>query len=295
MLQLLGCRVAQYQLFADDSGNREYDNDQDYVKSGKSRYFVYGSLLIGERDAGLLVARLRELKEVVFSTPNVEVKSNWLRMPGERQERYLDRYGISDATLTSFVDDYYRLIVQAPLTAFGAIVDKLHMQERYGSPWYAPTVAYEVLMQRVVLSVPRDSTVSVTMDDISGKTPRANEYGTLLAVHHDQLRRSGSKLQPRISFAPLAGPIRFTNSERSDLVQVADVIAYNLHRQFRDHGEAWERPPSGAGTLPLYPHFKKICGKFCQDKGGRIQGFGIVKFPLKNQIRWRVTKDAEEE
>lgn len=263
-----------------------------YEKAGgKSRYFVYGAVLIEQRQASLLIARLRELKTLVFKTADVEVKCNWLRLPGERTRRYLDRFGISEVRLTQFTDDYYRLIDQAPLDLIASVVDKLHMQESYGvSAWYAPTVAYDALMQRAVQAVPADSSLSVTVDDISGKTPKHHEYKELLSKHHQRLLKSGSSLQPSISFKCLSGPVRFMNSSHSDLIQAADLAAYNVHRQFRDYGTEWETSSGPGAILPMYAYFERISGKFRKDANGRVQGFGIVKFPLRKRVIWTVKK-----
>ena len=37
--------MAEYLLFVDDSGNREYDEARNYTTSGRTRYFVYGAFL----------------------------------------------------------------------------------------------------------------------------------------------------------------------------------------------------------------------------------------------------------
>jgi hypothetical protein len=281
--------VARYQLFVDDSGTREYDDNRVYGLAGKSLHFVYGAILIEQNLGAQLVPRLRELKRLTFGTPDVEVKSNWLRMPEERRTHYLDPFNVTDDQVTRFTDDYYRLLIQAPLELIGAVVNKLHMQERYVQPWYAPTAAYDVLLQRGALAVPHGSTLAVTVDDISGKTPKRNTYKSLLADHHAGLRARGSRLQPKISFACLDSPVRFVLSQDSDMIQAADLVSYCVHRQFRDHGEDWERRPvSPATTLPMYPHFERIAGKFRRSNTGRVQGFGIVKFPLLNQVQWRI-------
>jgi uncharacterized protein DUF3800 len=280
--------VARYQLFVDDSGNREYDDNRNYT-SGNSLYFVYGAILIEQNAGAQLVPRLRELKRLTFGTADIEVKSNWLRIPKERRARYLTPHRLTDEQLTAFTDDYYRLLVQAPVELIGAVVNKLHMQEDYAPPrrpWYAPTVAYEFLLQRAVQAVPKGSTLAVTIDDISGKTPgRKSEYKKLLAEHHASLRAHGSRLQPAISFACLDSPVRFVLSQHSEMIQAADLVSYCVHRQFRDHGEDWER---AANPLPLYPYFSRIAGKFRTDGAGRIQGFGIVKCPLRRRIPWRI-------
>lgn len=282
------------QLFVDDSGNREYDDDKQYGPDGKSRHFVYGGILLQEREAQLFTTRLRELKKVYFGTAAVEVKSNWLRIPKEQQKYYLQPYNLTPEKLKQFTDDYYALINQATVELIGAIVDKLHMQETYGgNAWYAPTVAYDVLLQRAVQAVTAGDTLSVIVDDISGKTPRKNDYKELLADHHDTLIARGSKLQPTISFKCLKGAVRFVNSARSDLLQAADLISYNVHRQFRDYGEEWENIGAGPRDLPMYPHFERISRKFRCDANRRVQGYGIVKFPLRQRVYWRVTDERE--
>lgn len=134
----------------DDSGQREYDTDRNYTVSGKSLHFVYGAILIEQDAHAQLVPRLHELKMLSFGTVRVEVRSNWLRIPKERKKHYLDPFSITDQQLTTFTDNYYQLLKQAKLQLIGAVVNKQHMQEDYPDPWYAPTVAYEVLMQRAV-------------------------------------------------------------------------------------------------------------------------------------------------
>ena len=233
--------MASYRLFVDDSGTREYDDSRNYDTSGKSLYFVYGAILIDQdSSASSLIPSLRELKRLTFGTADVEVKSNWLRMPHERKAPYLEPYSLTLEKLAAFVDSYYRLLNQAHLELLGSVANKLHAQEKYVQPWYAPTLAYEFLMQRAVQAVPTGSSLAVTIDDISGKTPKHTEYKRLLRAHHATLMKGGSRLQPSISFACMDSPVRFMLSQQSDLVQAADLISYNVHRQFRDHGEDWE-------------------------------------------------------
>jgi hypothetical protein len=287
--------VPRYQLFVDDSGTREYDDSRNYTTSGKSLYFVYGAIFIEQNAGAQLVPRLRELKKLTFGTADVEIKSNWLRMPQERERHYLKPFRVAEKELAKFSEQYYQLLVSAPLVLIGSVVNKLHMQEDYGpprSPWYAPTVAYEFLLQRAVQEVPSGSTMGVTIDDISGATPKRNKYKNLLAEHHARLRARGSQLQPRISFSCLDSPARFVLSQHSDMIQAADLVSYCVHRQFRDHGEDWETPTPG--QLPMYRYFEKLAGKFRTDPDGRLQGFGIVKAPRRHSVLWRVVKGRNE-
>ena len=73
-----------------------------------------------------------------------------------------------------------------------------------------------------------------------------------------------------------------------ELVQAADLVWSNIHRQFRDYGEDWEGEKN---MLPLYEYFERICRKFRTDGRGRIQGYGIAKFPMLRRKRWRLQED----
>ncbi len=284
-----------FHLYVDDSGTREYAEDGQYSKTGgKSRYFVYGGVLIREQSLSTFISRLRELKRATFGTADVEIKCNWLRIADERRERYLEPYGISDVQLTQMTDAYYSLIGQAPVVLIAAVVDKLHMREKYGlSAWHPQTAAYDVLLQRAVQEV-GTTDLQVTVDQIGGATAKKNEYKDLLLRHHDALASRGSSLLRSLSFKCLKCPAKFADSKHSDLVQVADLAAYNVHRQFRDFGDEWEKG-GGPRQLPTYPYFQRIIGKFRTDANGRVQGYGIAKFPLLNRVPWRLTDDERKE
>src|SRR5262245_232421 len=138
-------------IYIDDSGTKEYaDDPNEYEKSrrGRSRHFLFCGVLTTTAHAGVFRDRIIALKQKCFRASDVEVKSNWLRIPDERQKRYLDKYGITEDQLTDFVDAYYDLINDSDISLIAAVVDKRHMQEKYPKPWYTPAIAYELLLQR---------------------------------------------------------------------------------------------------------------------------------------------------
>ncbi len=153
---------------------------------------------------------------------------------------------------------------------------------------YAPAVAYELVMQRVQNELTAGQSVSVIIDDMSGATPKGNQYKDNLKAQHLILKKYGSRLRKGFDF-PCLSSQRFVNSASSQIIQVADVAAYNVHRQFLQYGEQWEQ--AGLGTLSMYDHFEKISGKFRRDEHGRVQGYGIVKFPLRRRIYWTLTDE----
>jgi hypothetical protein len=277
--------MTDYRLYVDDSGTKEYAVlGEEYRRNGgKSRYFVFGGLVMEESKAGAFADAIAVAKRQTFGTADVEIKSNWLRIPQERERRYLTPFGVDERALRRFVDGYYDLIAGADLVLIAAVVDKLHMQETYSNPWYAPTAAYEALLQRAVQEVRVPDTVAVTVDDMTGATPAGNQYKANLKTHHASLARHGSTLLRNLDFRSL-GALKFANSAHNHLLQVADVAAYNVYRQFLDHGEAWEEV--AAAQLATYDWFLKLGGKFRQGPNGRIQGFGVVKFPLRRRVPW---------
>lgn len=276
-------------LYIDDSGTKEYaekSTDYNLSRRGKTRYFVFCGVLLTTAEAGRLSNTLIQLKLDCFGEEAVEIKSNWLRIPYERRGHYLDPYGISEARLTEFMDKYYDAINASEAVLIAAVINKQHMQETYPKPHYAPAVAYELVMQRVQNELPTQS-VAVIIDDMSGATPKGNQYKDNLKAQHRRLIKYGSSLRKGVNF-PCLSSQKFVNSASSQIIQVADVAAYNVYRQFIDHGEEWEQ--SGLGTLSMYEHFERMSGKFRRDANGRVQGYGIVKFPLRNRVYWGIIK-----
>lgn len=283
--------MSSHHLFIDDSGTKEYGAA---YSASNTRHFVFGGVLLTNAEAGLLSEAIKLLKGRFFGRPDVEIKSNWLRMPKECEQHYLKPYRITEESLREFVEGFYGLVNEANLVLLASVVDKVHMQEDYPkNPWYPPALAYELLLQRAQSELGgTESQFTVTMDDMSGKTPKGTKYQKNLLRQHEALRRTGSRLKPGFPFPNLEGGAHFKASDQSDILQVADLAAYNVFRQFKEHGEEWET--AGITELPTYPYFTRIVGKFRKGFDGRIQGYGVVKMPLRKRVRWSVRdkKDA---
>jgi hypothetical protein len=275
-------------LYLDDSGQKEYPAEGTPFDHGVSRYFVFGGYYTTTREAGRLVEGLKAAKFKAFGTTAVEVKSNWLRLPLERERHYLKPFNIDDAQLNEFVHDFYSHALAADIALVACVVDKQHMVEDYQkTKWYTPAVAYEAIVQRLQNELgPRRQTFGVVIDDMTGKTPNHSEYRENLKRHHRQLQRTGGNFVS-MPMDALTGDLRFVNSRDSNLVQVSDLIAYNVFRQFRDFGEEWE--DLGLTQLPSYDWFRRIAPKFRCGPDGRIQGFGVIKFPLRVRVPWAGT------
>lgn len=57
---------------------------------------------------------------------------------------------------------------------------------------------------------------------------------------------------------------------------MSDIVAYNVLRQVRSHGNAWELTVADS---EMYPWLKRILGKFRRSAQGKIQGYGVIPFP----------------
>lgn len=280
-------RRSTHRLYIDDSGTKEYSPDGRY-DAGNTRYFVLGGVLTAIDTAREMVTVLRSVKERHFGVPDVEVKSNWLRIPKERKKHYLDRYGMSEENLRAFVEDYYSSLLLLDFNLIACVVDKVHMAEDYSDPWYAPAVAYELMIQRAQREMEGKGFFSVEIDNMTGATPKHHKYSDNLVRQHAHMRKHGSVLRRGMSFDRLIGNLRFVDSAHSELVQVADIAAYNVFRQFTEYGEEWEN--NGLNRLPTYDYFRRIGRKFRRGPNNRIQGYGVVKMPLRQQVRWHLTE-----
>lgn len=272
-------------IYIDDSGTKDY-SDTGYA-TGPTRYFVFAGILTTLDVASQMAQRLKAGKMRLAGSPTIELKSNWLRMPHERARRYLTPFGMSDHDLDQLVDLAYDIILESDIKLIAAVVDKEHMQDSYGeNAYYPPAVSYEGLAQRLQKELEGKGRCQVIIDDMTGKNPKGNEHKRNLQRHHATLRKNGSRLRGTTMSMDVLADLKFFSSANTELLQLADLVAYNVYRQFFDHGEDWE---SGSGTLPMYSQFNRIVGKFRSSESGRVQGYGIVKFPMLKRVLWTKT------
>lgn len=276
-------------VFLDDSGTKGYREDAVYnTDGGESAYFTYAGPFGARAGIQALASRIAQIKQECFGTTQVELKSSWLRRPEHRRKRYEDKFDVTEDDLTECVDAVYDALQESPVKLVACVVNKAEMQKLYGDgAWYPATISYEFLMQRVMMHVSRvlNAGVRVVVDDMDGATPAGNQYKANLRKHHATLARSGSRLQKSISFRALKD-LRFKDSAKNHLLQLADLVAYNTMRQFRDHGDDWF---SGGESIQTYRHFGRIAGSFLKKPGtNRVAGYGCVVAPKTGPATWGV-------
>lgn len=276
--------MSDLRVYLDDSGNKEYGQ-------ATSRYFVYAGPVVSLEDERPIAGAFAAAKESAFGTAEVEIKSNWMRLPKERRRRYLEPYGLSEERFARFVDEWYELMAQPSITYIASVIDKPQMLERYGArAWHPSAAAYQFLLQRYELHLRRlGASGRVTIDDMSGSSAADNQWRDLLRTQHKRLKRDGCRLT-KLAFDHVADSFLFGDSARFHLLQVADVAAYNVFRQFRSYGDEWDRLDGHHVTL--YPWLSKILPRFARSSAGVLEGWGIVKWPSERTSRWRVDFDT---
>ena len=100
--------------YVDDSGEKEYGPQT-------SRYFVYAAVIVALEDEAALNAQLADIKQRCFGTPDDELKSNWLRIPRERQRRYIDRFGTTSERLDMCVEELYEWFEKSSVSLAAAV------------------------------------------------------------------------------------------------------------------------------------------------------------------------------
>jgi len=270
--------MASFVAYCDESGQRAYGPRTD-------RYFVVASVVVDATEAPHLEDELRGLKRAVWRDPTIELKSNWIRIPSERRKHYTEPHGIGGKEIERFMEAMYPWLESAPVRFLAGVVDKKKMEQRYKHPHYAGAVAYTVLLQRLQKYVAkRGGTGNLVFDDPAGKSPGGFEWRELLMRQHSMLLKNGCPYTKK-AFDDI-GTLTFTDSAASPFVQVADQVAYNVFRQFRDHGDAWEDAPHD--SLPLYDYFQKMIGMFDLGPSRQLAGFGVTKWPIDTKVEWCV-------
>lgn len=275
-----------HKVYLDESGNRDYSPDGRYSSNGgRTPYFVFGGLIVRPAVAGKIEKGLRWLKTEAFGSPNVEIKAHWLRRNDKRQEKYIQKFRIGEERLAQFCDEVYNLIVSSACELVACAVNKAEVQKEYSPPWYPPAIAYECLIQRVQLAMQEyGGAAHITIDDHSGKSPKGRDWKLNLMRQHHKLLTYGGQLRRNMSFDRIKGSRpKFRDSAHDERLQLADLVAYAVYRQFVDHGPDWEDPSK---PLRVYEYLNRLAPRF-RNRNGIVQGYGIVKFPIKTRVPWK--------
>lgn len=98
-------------------------------------------------------------------------------------------------------------------------------------------------------------------------------YENLLSRQHQRYLEKGTEF---VQISQIVEGLLFIPSHENNLLQLADLCAYNTYRQFVDHGDEWRRHGKFSEH---YAYFTRIETKFDRSTSGNIYGYGLKLFP----------------
>ena len=177
-----------------------------------------------------------------FELSDCEVKSTWIRNPRgrARDSPFLD--ALESADRQRLVDTYFRQLAERNVVLIAAVVDKRYLHDH---------MTHE---QHYMREYHRKHRAVMVMDDTSKQLNQA------VAMQHARFQRVGNQ---NMMFPAVVEYPFFTRSELSNGVQLADLLAYNVYRAFRDEDLGY------SFFRELLPHFYR------RPVGGALAGLKV--------------------
>lgn len=226
-----------YIFYIDETGNLDTGGmypGMDYSASAKDWLYVLTGLGIFEHKwrkfYNPIVAKKQELikrhRAFHVSLDQCEIKSNWLRIPKEKQQHPLLSILAQDE-IDDLVQTYYDQLLSIPAVLVSVVMDKRYLQDYMDSP-KLHRKAWELLCERIENFLrekhPKHKAILVT-DDVS------KQANLSLARKHAYFLESGTSAD--CWFKHIMEMPFFVRSELSEGIQVADLCSYNIYHVMR--------------------------------------------------------------
>ena len=254
-----------YFFYFDESGSR----DPSVGTETRPKDHIYVLLAMGmyegrwkafERDVSFLKLQLADelykRGKGRFALSDCEVKSTWIRNPRgrARESPFLDSLEKEDRQ--RLVDTYFRQVGERNVVLMAVVVDKRYLHD-YVTHELLHKKAYELVLERIqhyMREYHRKHRAVMVMDDTSKQLNQA------VAMQHARFQRVGNQ---NMMFPAVVEYPFFTRSELSNGVQLADLLAYNVYRAFRDEDLGYSY------FQELLPHFYR------RPVGGALAGLKV--------------------
>lgn len=265
-----------YLFYLDESGQRE---------GPEEGYFVLASVGVPIDEWQSLNRQITDLKWTYFSDPDVELKSTWLRNPRERPKRYLEKYGVADGDLVECVDSVYDALTGHNVIIIAAVIDKARFGRREREGDTPLSLAYKILFERIERCLQKiDAHGILIFDKIEDAEMKRAGYEKLLTEQHRKHREEGTEF---VRVDRIIEGLLFIRSSDNNGIQLADLCAYNVMRQFRDFGHLYH-DRKGFLTEDRYELFARIeCRLLRMTDEGRYTGHALRRFPTVNSGEWK--------
>lgn len=236
-----------YFFYIDESGNR--DPLPGTANQPKDHIYVLLAVGLYERQwrpFELEISRLKlELAHFLdregqgrFGLADCEIKSSWLRHAPSRHRHSPFLAALHPDDMSRLVDAYYHQLDARNAVVLASVIDKREL--RAGTThevmhrW-----AYELLLEQIEHFMRQYHHKHLALIVVDDTNIQLNRF---LAMEHAALLRRGN---PNMFFPHIVEYPFFSRSELSNGVQLADLLAYNVYRVFRDED-------------PQYPYFQSI-------------------------------------
>lgn len=202
-----------------------------------------------------------------------EIKSNWLRIPKERN-RHPTLSRMTAAELQELVDLFYSQLEHHHMPVFSVVIDKRYLPA-YMDVDKLHKKAWELLLEQVQRSMeakfPKHQALFVK-DDMTVQANRS------LAMKHAHLLDKGTT--SGLWLRHVCEMPHFVRSELSNGVQLADLCSYNIYRAFKDDNLG-------------YPYFQKVrAAIWARTEPARHPFSGVRVFPDDSPL-WGLVNQPE--
>ncbi len=296
-----------YKFFIDDSGSKEYKTpySKEFIKNPplfekyenfwRDNYFVLCGVRISQEEIGIVNSEINNLKIKYFRTDKVEIKSDWLRNPHKRKKKYIEKFNVTLEDLEKFSEELYDLISKhkSKLKLLAVIFDKRYYgdEKRRSSEGNPLIKCSQILFERLQYLNTYHLVIFDQMES-SLKIDKGN-HGKILKV----LRGNEGMEKIYVTEYDKISDIKFVQSRNENFLQIADICAYNIYRQFVHYGREWDgknKDEKGKITMKVYEYFDRIrCNFVYMPKGKRVCGVGLVCLPDLNKCRWNLLNGCD--
>jgi hypothetical protein len=220
-----------YFFYVDESGTLDPD-----CSGGKEPLYVLTAISLFEhrwhgfektinRQKRELIKLINQRKGIRLDLADCEIKSNWVRIPKERERRpFLSN--LTQPELTDLCGLYYRQLSFHHMWIFCVVVDKRRLLD-FMDRQKLHRKAWELLLERIEefmrQHAPKHQALLVC-DEVSRQDNRS------LAMKHAYLLEEGTS--SGLWLKHVCEMPHFVRSELSNGVQLADLAGYNFYRAF---------------------------------------------------------------
>ncbi|PIR77837.1 MAG: hypothetical protein COU30_00290 [Candidatus Magasanikbacteria bacterium CG10_big_fil_rev_8_21_14_0_10_38_6] len=292
-----------YKIFIDDSGKKEYITPysrdfvenaplfEDYEQFWRDNYFVLCGVRVAEKYLGEINHKINAIKKRCFSTHKVELKSDWLRNPHQREKHYIDPFGVTAEQLTACVDSIYELLYEyrEQMKLLAVVFDKRWYgdRKRQTPDGHPLSKTAQIFLERIQYTNTYHIVVFDQME--SSLQVHKGNNGKIFRVYQNKTEMERMYVS---NFDKIAD-IKFIESKRENFLQIADLCAYNVYRQFVHYGREWcgeNVDRDGKCRMNTYEYFEKIRCNFLYipERDNKVCGVGLTCIPDTNKTQWDV-------